>query len=88
MDDKEQIIKSLEPMFEKAEKEGKWFRSVGGSDTWLSPKELRKNLEMGFFIWGAKNWKLVDPKERLKDLEHTAKCAQYDLEQFKARMKA
>lgn len=87
MNDKDEILKSLEPLFKKAEKEGKWF-SIPSQDVILSPKELREDQARGAFIWGADSWELVDPKKHLKELEHVAKCAQEDVEQFKARMNA
>lgn len=84
---KEEILKNLEPMFKRAKKEGKWFHSYI-QDIIFSPKELREDQANGKYIWGPDNWELVNPKEELKDLEHVAKCAQKDVERFKARMKA
>jgi hypothetical protein len=84
---KDEIIKGLEPLFERAEKKGLWFEN-SSNDVILSPKELREHHAQGTFIWGASSWELVDPKKHLKDLEHVAKCAQKDVERFKARMKA
>lgn len=89
MDSKEDIIKSLEPLFKKAEKNGSWFRAKSGLvDLLRSPKELRDDMSHNTCIWGPAAWELVDPKKELKELEHVAECARKDVERFKARMKA
>lgn len=66
MSNKESILKSLEPLFSQAEKEGLWFRS-NYQHIELSPKELKVEHANGRFIWGFSNWNLFDPKTLLKD---------------------
>lgn len=61
------IIDSLEPLFDKAHKERKWFRS-NYQGMYFSPKELREHLTKGKFVWGPVNWCLVDPPP-FRDLE-------------------
>jgi hypothetical protein len=57
-DNAQSIIKSLEPLFEKAEKEKLIFLSNYQSIK-FPPKELRKAHKDGRFIWGPANWRLV-----------------------------
>lgn len=61
------IIDLLEPLFERALKEKKWFRS-NYQGIYFSPKELRAELNKGKFVWGPVNWMLVDPPA-FRDLE-------------------
>lgn len=67
MNEKEAILKSLEPMFKRAEKEGLWFHSAY-QDMWVSPKELRDYQKDNRFIWGIDNWELRDPEEKINVL--------------------
>lgn len=62
MSKKEQIIKSLQPLFEKAEKEDLWFYSNKIGVIWFSPAELKQNHDRGKFLWGPDNWELRDPE--------------------------
>ena len=70
MNKKEEILKSLEPLFEKAKKE-KLFFFCYYQNLWFTPKELRQHHKEGTFIWEKANWELRNPKEetiRLKRL--------------------
>lgn len=58
-------------MFEQAEREGLWFYSPY-QQLWFSPRQLRAHHEAGKFRWGAVNWKLRDPRERIADLRDEA----------------
>jgi len=58
------ILRRLEPLFEKAKNDKLWFYCSYQS-LWFSPAELRREHENGKFIWGAENWKLRDPQERI-----------------------
>lgn len=61
----------LEPLLQRAEKEGKWLRcTYQGIE--FSPKELREENANGHFCWGPVNWFLFDPKEKLRDPEEEA----------------
>jgi hypothetical protein len=64
---KEEILKTLEPLFETAKKEHKWFYT-SYQDMWFSPSELREQHKKDKFLWGAVNWQLRDPRERLVQL--------------------
>jgi hypothetical protein len=68
MSEREEILKMLEPLFEKAEKEGLWFESNYQRFN-LTPSELRERHAKGELIWGPVNWTLIDPKTLLDDPE-------------------
>lgn len=87
MTNREKILFDLEPLFEKAENEGLWFHCVY-QDLWFSPEELRKEHEKGKFIWGAVNWQLRDPKEKLNELEAKKRGIEREIERFCNRMKS
>lgn len=61
--ERELILKSLEPLFETAERYGLLFY-CSYQNLWFTPEELRKEQWKGRFIWGACNWKLRKPYER------------------------
>ena len=67
MNEKEQILKELEPLFEKAEKEGLWFY-YNNYDLWFTPEKLKENHKNDKFVWGTNNWELKNPTEKIKDL--------------------
>lgn len=75
-ENREQILKLLEPLFERAEKEGLWFKTVGA--TWLTPMELRANHEKGYYVWVPDNWELKSPDEFLDHLEKDKFLAESD----------
>lgn len=60
---REEILKSLEPLFEKAERDGLWF-FCHYQAMWFSPRELRKEHANGRLAWGPVNWVLRDPLGR------------------------
>jgi len=60
------VLKGLEPLFKKARKEKLWFYSPY-QNLWFSPSDLKKEQRNGRFIWGACNWRLRDPRERLNE---------------------
>ncbi|QDX94351.1 hypothetical protein EEL30_19930 [Brevibacillus laterosporus] len=63
-----EIVASLQSLFDQAEKKGLWFYS-SYHDIWLSPSKLRQEQENGKFLWGAVNWQLRDPLERVVELK-------------------
>lgn len=85
MDDKDLILRDLEPLFERAEKEGLWFYS-NYQDFWLSPQELKEYQSEGRFVWGAVNWQLRNPYERLNELVGKRHGVENEIEQFKNRI--
>lgn len=64
----EDILETLEPLFEQAEKEGLWFYCPY-QDLWFTPKELREKQANGRFIWGLPNWELKNPQKKIDSLE-------------------
>lgn len=67
-------MNSLQPMFVQAEKQGLWFYCRYQS-LWFSPTSLHKEQANGRFRWGAMNWELRDPLERVRELRHEGKEA-------------
>lgn len=86
MSDKELILQSLEPLFKEAEEKGLWFRSYYQSVE-FTPKELKAQHAQGCYIWGARSWKLFDPKELLRDPEKEKRVAEEHNKAILARMK-
>jgi hypothetical protein len=68
MDHKEIILEGLKPLFEKARTEKLWFYSRH-HDAWFSPNQLEESHKEGRFMWGAINWELRDPTEKIKELD-------------------
>jgi phage host-nuclease inhibitor protein Gam len=68
MSEREEILESLEPLFEQAEKEKLWFY-CSYQDMWFSPRELKDMQKAGRFVWGAVNWTLRDPLNKVKEIE-------------------
>jgi len=79
--DREEILKELEPLFEKAEKEGKWFYCKY-QGLWFSPQKLREQQEQGRFIWGSCNWELRDPREKLVEMKRQRDSLNREIDQF------
>ena len=84
---RDEILKSLEPLFKTAEESGLWFYCYY-QDLWLSAQELRISQSNGRFIWGADNWQLRDPQERVSELERAMSVMEKQLNDFKSRMKS
>ena len=79
------IPHDLAPLFAEAEKTGKWFFSPYQS-RWFSPAELAAEHAQGHFRWGAVNWRLRDPRERLQELEDKIGDIRREAESFRKRM--
>ena len=82
---REDILLSLKPLFEKAEKEKLWF-NCSYQNLWFSPKELKKYQEEGRFIWGVDNWTLLNPMERVTEFEKIIKTYEIEKEKFIKRI--
>lgn len=79
------VIESLEPLFKKAEEEGLWF-FCSYQQLWFSPKQLRNAHSEGRFLWGALNWSLRDPQEKLAELKEEISTAKRELKAFQIQM--
>lgn len=78
-------VQGLQPLFDKAVKEGLWFHCVY-QDLWFSPSELHEQQQAGRFRWGAVNWKLRNPIERLDQLERKHRESQEEIDTFRRRI--
>lgn len=85
MSEKEEILLSLQPLFEKAEKEKLWFY-CSYQDLWFSPKELKDMQKAGRFIWGEVNWVLKDPLEKVRWIEKRIEDSRKERENFIKRI--
>jgi hypothetical protein len=79
------ILKGLKPLFEKAEREGLWFYT-SYQDLWFAPAELKQAQKEGRFVWGAVNWILRNPQERLSEFNNTERRLNHERSEFLARM--
>lgn len=89
MTDKEreraEILRSLEPLFTEAERTGKWFY-LKYQAMWFTPTELRVAHNNNKFVWGAVNWELRDPLERIRELKLHLFSLLDELENFTRRI--
>ena len=76
-------LKMLEPLFERAEREGLWFYS-NYQGLWFSPAQHRKEHANGKFRWGPVNWQLLPPSEYIAGAEQRAKQANEELGRVRA----
>lgn len=61
---------ALDDLFTRARVERLWFFHGGLSGPlWFSPAELQAEQEKGTFVWGAGNWQLRSPLERLAQID-------------------
>lgn len=61
---------ALDAMFAKARSEGLWFFHGGMSGPiWFSPADLEAEQKKGSFVWGAVNWQLRNPIERVAEVD-------------------
>lgn len=73
------------PLFERARAEGLWFLARY-HQIWFSPDELAAEQASGKFCWGAANWELRDPSERVLELGQAAKAARDEFDRFIVRL--
>ncbi|ATF11600.1 hypothetical protein A616_06265 [Brevibacillus brevis X23] len=85
MDKTQEILDDLRPLFEQAEREGLFFYS-NYQQLWFSPQSLRLEQSKGHFIWGASNWQLRDPKERLQELLRKRTSVEREIHDFQLMM--
>jgi len=82
----EKIRDGLDELIRRAERERLWLR-CHYDDLWFSPAELRKANAAGRFLWGAVNWELRDPAEKLSGLAKRVVSAQREAEDFERRIR-
>lgn len=69
----------MRPLFKQARDEGKWFW-CHYQDLWFSPDQLESEQTNGKFRWGAVNWKLRDPAERIEEAKARRDAAQAEVD--------
>lgn len=77
----------LNALMDKAEAEGKWLW-CNYQDIWFSPKQLREQNRNGKFRWGAVNWHLRDPQEKIDEADRRAKAAADEANLVRAQVQA
>lgn len=87
MSEKEKILQSLEPLFERAKRNKLWFH-CGYQDLWFSPQELRAEQANGRFIWGPVNWNLRSPYELINELKTEIKKSEQTIDKLRQRISA
>ncbi len=80
-DNTQEILETLTPLFERAEKDKLWFYT-SYQMLWFSPKELRKQQAKGSFVWSVGNWQLRNPQERLNQLNNELELAKQRMRDF------
>lgn len=78
-------LESLQPLFERAKREGLWFYT-SYQDLWFAPDELEKQQKAGRFCWGAVNWKLRNPQERLNEFKNTESRLNQERSEFLSKI--
>ncbi|ATF13594.1 hypothetical protein A616_16890 [Brevibacillus brevis X23] len=72
-------------MFEEAEAKKLWFY-CSYQGLWFSPSELKQAQNEGRFLWGAVNWQLRDPNEKLAEMQLQQQSLSKEIERFKGRI--
>lgn len=80
---KEEVLAELKPLIDQARREGLWLWCYY-QDLWFSPDQLEAENANGKFIWGAVNWKLRDPAERVHEAEARARSALEEVARVRA----
>lgn len=85
MESREEILRSLEPLYAKAVSERLifWCRY---QDLHFTPRELREAQAAGRYVWGAGNWELVEPGARIRELEDKVERARSAAANFRERL--
>ena len=82
---RKEIVDGLAPMFKEAREKGLWFHGTY-HDLWFTPDELEQRQSEGQSLWGAVNWKLRNPNERLQQLGKSAKSAAQQYNDFQTKL--
>jgi hypothetical protein len=87
MTERQIILDGLKSLFEKARREKLLFHS-NYQDLLFTPDELEKAQAEGRFLWGPRNWKLIDPEEIKEAFEYAIDNAKQEYQSFLDRLKA
>jgi len=82
---KNTVKAELEALCAQARAEKKWL-FCSYQEIWFSPDELQEQNAKGKFLWGAKNWTLLDPYEKVNRLKVAAVFAQRELDEFRYKI--
>lgn len=85
MGDTDDTPDAMDQLFVRAESEGLWFFSPY-QHLWFSTTQLKRHRANGRYRWGAVNWELRDPNERLAMAEANLSIAQSALDNVKASL--
>jgi hypothetical protein len=85
MSERQEILESLQPLFDQADRYGLWLH-CNYQDMWFHPDELRDYHKKDQFLWSPANWQLRDPDEKLLELLNRKKSIENEIEQFKLRL--
>lgn len=80
---REAVAAELAELIGNAKAEGKWLW-CNYQDLWFSPDELAAQNANGKFLWGAVNWRLRDPAERVREAEERRDAAQREVDRVRA----
>lgn len=75
----------MKDLLNQARQKKLWLRGRY-NNLWFTPDELEREQAMGSFRWGAVNWELCNPVDRLFQLKQIVERAQSELDDFKKRM--
>jgi hypothetical protein len=78
-------MKDQEALIEEAKAAGLWLNC---HDLWFPPEDLQNLNKAGRFRWGASNWTLRDPMERLAEIDAHISRVHAEREAFAARIAA
>ncbi len=78
-------MKTLDDLITEAERQDLWLH-CHYQDLWFSPSDLREANRDGRFRWGAMNFELRDPIEKLAKLKEKRRAADIDVVAFERRL--
>lgn len=81
------VRRELAALIDKAEAERKWLW-CHYQDLWFSPSQLRAANAEGKFVWGAVNFKLRDPEERIEEANRRASLANAEAAKIEREVRA
>lgn len=76
---------ALGALFDEARASGKWFW-CRYQDLWFAPDDLEARQRNGTFRWGAVNWELRDPREKIAEARKRANDAVAEAELVAAQV--